>query len=250
MPARSDHEWQAWGRVAPYFGVLTEAAYRARIPDDDARRAFFATGEATVADTLARLERIFGTLPLDRALDYGCGVGRLLLPLARRSRAVVGADVAPAMLAEAERNLARAELGNATLREANDLLGDDADPGFDLIVSMITLQHLEPAHALDVTRRLLRLLRPGGVAALHYTIKDQRRMPRRSFTLLRRRLRLIHRLANLREGKPWSWPYMGVYVHDPLALGSLIRAAGCSEPELALTDEGGIVGAVFHFRRL
>jgi SAM-dependent methyltransferase len=235
--------------VAPYFGVLTEAAYRERIPDAEARRAFFATGEAVVAGAFATLERLFGPLHPDRALDYGCGVGRLTLPLARRCREVVGADVAPAMLAEAERNLADAELRNATLREAGGLLADHEDPGFDLILSMITLQHLEPAHALAVTGSLLRLLRPGGVAALHYTVADGRSLARRAFTVLRRRLRPVHRLANLREGKPWSWPYMGVYVHDREVVRRMITAAGCSEPELEFTDEGGLVGAVFYFRR-
>jgi 2-polyprenyl-3-methyl-5-hydroxy-6-metoxy-1,4-benzoquinol methylase len=35
-------------------------------------------------------------------LDYGCGVGRLLIPLAERCECVVGVDVSDTMLREAQ----------------------------------------------------------------------------------------------------------------------------------------------------
>ena len=46
------------------------------------------------------------------ALDYGCGVGRLTLPLAERCEHVYGVDVSPSMLREAARNAARMGLPN------------------------------------------------------------------------------------------------------------------------------------------
>ena len=50
------------------------------------------------------------------ALDFGCGVGRLVLPLARRYRTVVGIDISDAYIAEAVRNRDKHGLTNISLR--------------------------------------------------------------------------------------------------------------------------------------
>ena len=74
-----------------------------------ARREFFESGEADV-DHLFQL--IGGFSPAD-ALDFGCGVGRMTLALAKRVKRVVGVDIAPQMLALARRNAEEAGTANA-----------------------------------------------------------------------------------------------------------------------------------------
>ena len=106
----TDKAWQKWGRDDPYFGVLAEDRFAAA-HIHSTRDEFFASGSADVSGMLARIEHHFGPLARGRALDHGCGVGRLSLPLAGAFAEVVALDVAPAMLAEATAN---AELAGVT----------------------------------------------------------------------------------------------------------------------------------------
>ena len=61
----------------------------------------------------------------DRILDLYCGVGNFSLPLAQRAAAVVGIELAPAMIERAQRNARDNGIENAQFRVA-DLAGPDA----------------------------------------------------------------------------------------------------------------------------
>ena len=64
--------------------------------DGEAVDRFFASGRDTTA---WMLDQVAGELPgRDLALEIGCGIGRLLIPMARRFSRVIGVDVAPTML--------------------------------------------------------------------------------------------------------------------------------------------------------
>ena len=56
------------------------------------------------------------------ALDFGCGVGRLLVPLARRCPSVVGVDVADSMLAQARARCDAVGVTNVRLLKSDDRL--------------------------------------------------------------------------------------------------------------------------------
>jgi SAM-dependent methyltransferase len=76
--------------------------------------------------------------PLDRVLDFGCGVGRTFPYLKRIARHVTGFDLPP--MIERCRMLAS--------EPADELLDDWAVARvarFDLIVAVLVLQHIEPA---------------------------------------------------------------------------------------------------------
>src|SRR5262245_52302229 len=101
-------EWEKMGRKDPYFGVLTNDKFRSGQIDAAARAEFFASGERHVQTCFETIPRCFARpFAPRRTLDFGCGVGRLVIPFARRCGEVVGADVSPAMLAEARRNCER-----------------------------------------------------------------------------------------------------------------------------------------------
>ena len=57
------------------------------------------TGETQIARVMGFIkEHLQGDFRPTRSLDFGCGVGRLLMPIARLSAEAVGVDVAPGML--------------------------------------------------------------------------------------------------------------------------------------------------------
>ncbi len=165
----TDEHWEQFGKEDPYWAVLTHDEFRKGTLDDQAIQRFFQSGEEHVARILEviRLQLVPGFSPAS-ALDFGCGVGRLALPLATRCSRVVGVDVSPSMLEEARRNTqARRASG------VEWVLGDDTlsrvTGRFDLVHTYIVLQHIPPERGLPLFRRLVDLVAPGGVGALQLT---------------------------------------------------------------------------------
>ena len=96
-------------------------------------------------------------------LDVGTGTGFLALEFAARGHAVTGIDLAPAMLARAQR--AATASGLAVAFRAGDAERPPfPDASFDLVVSRHVLWSLADPHAAVGAWR--RLLRPGGRMAI------------------------------------------------------------------------------------
>ncbi|HWS73171.1 MAG TPA: class I SAM-dependent methyltransferase, partial [Thermoanaerobaculia bacterium] len=164
---RTAEEWEALARDEPYFGILTDGGDVDVRASSSASAEFFRTGEEDIAALLAAITSVVGRkLPLRAVLDFGCGAGRLTIPLARRAANVVACDVAPTMLLHARRNAEAEGLQNVTY-----LLADEAvrlpHGSFDFICSLLVLQYVAPAAGYPLIAELTRLLAPGGVAALH-----------------------------------------------------------------------------------
>jgi 2-polyprenyl-3-methyl-5-hydroxy-6-metoxy-1,4-benzoquinol methylase len=101
-------------------------------------------------------------VPVHRVLDAGCGPGITTVALARRypQADVVGVDVEQPALdlaAFLARDIARCEFRSTPLEEL------DAE-AFDVIQCRMVIEHVYDARA--VTMKLVRMLRPGGVAYL------------------------------------------------------------------------------------
>ena len=138
----TDRDWKKWGQVDPYFGVLSDEAFRSDRLNEASREAFFATGDAHVAELLKTIRSHFDADFVPGAtLDFGCGVGRLLIPFARVSARALGLDISPAMLDEAKANAEQHGLSNVELRLSDDQLSE-AQGRFDLVHSHIVLVHI------------------------------------------------------------------------------------------------------------
>lgn len=167
MGRDTDRDWDQIGRSRPYYGVLSNERYLDPGPDDI--KAFFATGEGDVAHTFANLIRAFGPFEPTSALDFGCGVGRHLIPLARRCGRAFGVDVSEPMLELARRHC---EAAGVTVEFAR-ALPDDRQ--FDLVNSVIVLQHIPPSRGYSIVKRLWGAVAAGGRLAMHITThKDSR----------------------------------------------------------------------------
>jgi len=134
-------------------------------------------GETFVMHILRRFERHFGKLERGRALDHGCGVGRLTLPLARAFEHVVALDVSETMLAEARANTGGDGLDNVVLAPADDGLSAAAGE-FDFVNSHLVLQHVPVWRGLKMLDRLLDKVKPGGGFHIHLSWRTDRGGPR------------------------------------------------------------------------
>jgi SAM-dependent methyltransferase len=169
MDMSTDIAWEEWGQRDPYFGVITDPKFRRSQLNDDVKQEFFASGEAHINHVLAMIRtHIAPDFVPHTVLDFGCGVGRLLVPFAAVAHDVVGLDVSTSMLKEARLNCEMRQLTNVRLLPSDDSLSGLSDT-FDLIHSSIVFQHIPIQRGRTIFDKLLQHLRPGGVGAIQLT---------------------------------------------------------------------------------
>jgi len=156
--------WDGLGKADPLWAILARPE-RHGGRWRGAEATFFATGRAEVDEVLADLDRL-GLRPprIDRALDFGCGIGRLTQALALHCAAVDGVDVAASMIDLARVHNPFPDRVRYHLNEAADLLLFD-DNSFDFVLSIIVLQHIPNPLKHGYLADFIRVLKPGGVAA-------------------------------------------------------------------------------------
>lgn len=151
--------WDKLAREDPFWAVLTADDKRGQRWDPE---AFFATGVADVARVMSRLESM-GVQPRGgRALDFGCGLGRLTRALAARFQHADGVDVSSEMVQRAA-SLAR-EPNVRFLHNPRADLSQLESGAYRFVLSLISLQHMPQPLALGYVDELCRVLEAGGVA--------------------------------------------------------------------------------------
>ena len=97
---RLRRHWDALGKSDPLWANLTNDDKRGGKWDAD---EFFLTGEQEIEEVMDFVGSLSVTFEHGRALDFGCGVGRLTQALAARFDEVWGVDIAPSMIEMAGR---------------------------------------------------------------------------------------------------------------------------------------------------
>lgn len=254
----TDADWQRIAASDTYFKVFSQDRYKGDALDESARREFFASGQTHIDWVLDRIHNHLDAKFAPRsALDFGCGVGRLVLPLSGICDRVVGVDVAEPMLREAHANLAAADIRNVELVKADDRLSR-VDGKFDLIHSHIVFQHIPPLRGRRIIRHLLEHLTDEGFGVLHVLYSKARFGPQleklwpddgirnhgwRAWQELRRALRTARRRLMGRKPRAELNPYtLNPILHE-------LQEAGVRRLHLELTDHTGSYGTVLFFQR-
>lgn len=133
---------------------VSAAGFSAIVQDD-----FSTTAEKAWADAILNERPREGRL---RILDFGCGPGYFAIVMARRGHAAVGADLSPAMIEQARKNV-RDQGVHATFEVIDDTFESRAGT-FDMIVSRNVVWTLSNPEAVFAT--WLHLLTPGGKALI------------------------------------------------------------------------------------
>ncbi len=152
--------WTAFGEQDPLWAILAFPDKRGGGWDLE---EFFATGRADVEGVLGELADRGIAIERRRALDFGCGVGRLTQALAEHFDSCDGVDLAASMIERARELNEDRERVRFHHNDAPDLrlFGDGS---FDFVLSLIVLQHMKPELMRGYLREFVRILRPGGVA--------------------------------------------------------------------------------------
>ncbi len=170
----TDADWTRIGNIDPYFGVCTDDRFRRERMTDEDRADFFVSGMSDVAFVLRHVH----PREMNKALDFGCGVGRLSLALASKFGNVVGVDISQPMLQEARKHAAL--VGASNVLFVNEI----PDDTFDFVLSYIVLQHIPPERGILLLQQLLGKVRAEGAAAIQLTFYPKK--PASQFKKFRR----------------------------------------------------------------
>lgn len=151
--------WNELGRRDAMWAVLSGPFEGRR---DWNAEDFFRTGVEEVEAVLARCASLGAAPARDRALDFGCGIGRLSQALAQHFREVDGVDIASAMLEQARQHNRAGDRCRFHLNDS-DSLALFGDATFDFVYTSITLQHMEPRYSRRFLAEFFRVVKPGGV---------------------------------------------------------------------------------------
>ena len=169
-----------------------------------AERAAFYTTSTVHADpsVLARVVGLAAPQPQWAALDIATGTGHTAFALAPHVASVVGVDLTPEMLSEAERLRAERGIGNVVFRPADVHHLPFEDASFDLVTCRRAAHHFSDI-ALAL-REIRRVLRPGGRLVI-----DDRSVPEDDFVdRWMNQLDWYHDESHVREYRPSEWRQM------------------------------------------
>jgi SAM-dependent methyltransferase len=230
--SNTDKDWEYYGKNDPYYGVVTHEEFRSSTLDEEAIARFFQSGDEYVSQVVDAIHEYFGyDFVPKKVLDFGCGVGRLVVPFAKRYDFVTGVDVSTSMIAEAKKNCQKFDLSNVSFVQSDDQLSHLSGT-FDLIHSYIVFQHIPARRGEVIFRQLLSALNPGGVGVLHFTY---------SCSPLRRIFDAIpfaHTLYGFYKGRPISDRSIQMNQYNLNSLFSSLQNAGCQNVYVSFTRHG------------
>jgi SAM-dependent methyltransferase len=193
---RLSEDWNELAEEDALWAVLAEPGKQGGRWDVD---EFLATGEREVAGVLATAERLDLPKEHGRALDFGCGVGRLTRALSTNFRDCVGVDISKEMVERARELNADRQNCEFVVNVASDLSRFE-DASFDFVYSSKVLQHMPSGKlACEYVAEFVRVVRPGGLVVFqlwtHIPLRNRLQPRRRAYGVLRA-LRLPQRFLN------------------------------------------------------
>lgn len=151
--------WDEFGKTDPLWSILTSKDKKGNKWSID---EFFKTGEEEIATVMKHIELLSDSMPRRRALDFGCGVGRLTQALADYFDEVYGVDIAKSMIDLAEKYNSHGNRCKYYINDKNNLKLF-TDSSFDFIYTNIVLQHIEPKYVKRYIKEFIRILSKKGI---------------------------------------------------------------------------------------
>jgi 2-polyprenyl-3-methyl-5-hydroxy-6-metoxy-1,4-benzoquinol methylase len=144
--------WNESAKQDPMRAILSDRATWGK-------EEFFATGKQWLRDHFAWASASGFKPGGGRALDYGCGLGRITNALAEHYTSAVGIDISDEMIRLAQ---SHARMPNVQFLQVIGVPIPEPDQSFDLIYSTIVIQHIDAPSNLEAVSDLFRLCAKGG----------------------------------------------------------------------------------------
>ena len=246
----SDKEkvWEVYGEKNPYFGVVSVERFQQENLNEETLNDFFQTGEDYVERIWEEIEEnLIKNFRPNRALDFGCGVGRLTIPIAKRSEKTVGMDISEQMLKESENNCQKFDVKNAEFELSDETLSKVSGE-FDFVHTFIVLQHINPKIGVGIFRRMVEMLADGGIGVLHVQYANMISSSTQKIrNKIYRYLPFIYSLRNIIVNQK-NEPLIPLYQYDLNTLLQILQTNDCHNC-LVRFSRHGIDGVVFIFQK-
>jgi 2-polyprenyl-3-methyl-5-hydroxy-6-metoxy-1,4-benzoquinol methylase len=244
----SDARFDRFAAREPYFSILTDPAFlRARLTPER-EREFFASGEAVVSWMLAVIDAgIAPQFAPMSVLEYGCGIGRLAVPLARRPGSVTAVDRSTAMLDLAKAESSRRGVDHIVFQTPDELFASGRT--FDLVTCYHVLQRLRRHAALALMRRLTALIGHDGVGVFQWPYRASEDGLVRATRWLRESAPGINPLVNVIRRKPAWDPFIPTHTFDLNVGLAVLEDAGGEVVQVAFERHADIDYAIAFVRR-
>ena len=212
----------------PYFAVVTSPRFLRANLTPEHEREFFASGEIFVDRMFAIIEA--GLVPKFAPvamLEYGCGVGRLAIPLARRPGSVTVVDRSSVMLDFARREAERRGVGHIIVQTPEECAA--ASRKFDLVLCYHVLQRLRRDDGLALIRRLVDRISANGVGVFQWPLTTGVSTGVAITRWARERVPGVNGVMNRLRGKPATEPFIPTHAYALDDVMNVLKAAGCRD---------------------
>jgi 2-polyprenyl-3-methyl-5-hydroxy-6-metoxy-1,4-benzoquinol methylase len=234
----TDEAWKYFGQHDPYWGVVTSDEYRDQVLTEASKQAFFDGGRQHVDELIQAVHtHLDPSFKMETALDFGCGVGRILIPLAKLCKFAMGIDVSEAMLVEAKENCIQQGLANVSLVQSDDNFSQITQK-FDFVHSYIVLQHIPPKRGEVIISRLLNMATEGGIVALQLTFFDPAPKHKQWLIEMYKQIPFLFQARNILKGRPADEPLMQMNTYDLNRVFQIIQGTGFDNCYCQFTDHG------------
>lgn len=244
----TDRNWEQFGKDDPYFAVLTDDKFHQSNLTDKHLEEFFQSGFNYINFVLEKIrQNIDPNFTIKKALDFGCGVGRLVIPLANLAEEVTGVDVSDSMLNEAKKNCEARAIKNVVHIKSDDNLSLIKEK-YDFIHSIIVFQHIPVSRGEQIFKRLLFHLADEGVCVMHFTYAKNF-SKKKVLPAILRHLPLFYNFINLTKGKKFFTPKMQMNTYSLNHLFLAIQNANVHDIYTSFTNHDGYLGVVVYFKK-
>jgi 2-polyprenyl-3-methyl-5-hydroxy-6-metoxy-1,4-benzoquinol methylase len=155
--------WQKLGETDAHWSVITRDDFRREVFSEKAEAAFYETGGHDYISLARIFERAGESLEsVETVFELGCGAGRVTEALASNKKRVLAVDISAPHLALAAERMEKQGITNVELKQIKSLSDLDLSEMFDLIYTVIVLQHNPPPVAFKILNQLLNSVNYGG----------------------------------------------------------------------------------------
>ncbi|BFM41266.1 class I SAM-dependent methyltransferase [Synechocystis sp. LKSZ1] len=151
-------KWEYLAEVDPLWAILSDDTKKGGKWNID---EFFQVGRKDAQNFINLAKHIHPNLNYGKALDFGCGVGRLTQGHASFFEKIIGVDVSTRMI-ELANKLNQHQAKISYLANNCSSLHVFDDNSFDYIICHIVLQHTPPTIHQSYIQEFVRILKPNG----------------------------------------------------------------------------------------